>query len=113
MPLCEAYLGIDPHYDLQNYFFRIRHPQDTDMQLIIGGGAWLFMPSLGMTSIPISTSHAQIYEGVAVEVVLPETNSDAPLPTFTGNHPIPLLTYGYGVSRKDLSKLQPLREVIQ
>jgi hypothetical protein len=26
MTLCEAYLGIDPKFDLWNYFFRIQHP---------------------------------------------------------------------------------------
>jgi hypothetical protein len=37
----------------------------------------------------------------------------APLPAFTGNCPISLPTWGYGVARKDLRKLQPMREVIQ
>jgi hypothetical protein len=23
--LCEAYMGIDPHLDLWNYFYRVRH----------------------------------------------------------------------------------------
>jgi hypothetical protein len=40
-------------------------------------------------------------------------NADAPLPTFTGNLLVPQPNWGYGVAKKDLGKLQPLREVIQ
>jgi hypothetical protein len=35
---CEAYLGIDPEFDLWNYFFRVRHPQDIDVRLVVSGG---------------------------------------------------------------------------
>jgi hypothetical protein len=37
----------------------------------------------------------------------------APLPVFTGNHPIPQPNWGYEVAKKDLLKLQPLCEVVQ
>jgi hypothetical protein len=36
--LCEAYTGIDPHFDLWNYLLRIRHPQDLNAELTISGG---------------------------------------------------------------------------
>jgi hypothetical protein len=38
--LCEAYMGIDPHFDLWNYFFCVRRLHDPDVELIIsrGGG---------------------------------------------------------------------------
>jgi hypothetical protein len=35
--LCEAYLGIEPHFDLWNYFFCVRRPQDLDVELTILG----------------------------------------------------------------------------
>jgi hypothetical protein len=38
MTLCVAYMGIDPHFDLWNYFFHVRHPQDPDMEMIVSGG---------------------------------------------------------------------------
>jgi hypothetical protein len=38
---------------------------------------------------------------------------DVPLPTFTGNRPVLQPNWGYGVVKKDLGKLQPLREVVQ
>jgi hypothetical protein len=40
-------------------------------------------------------------------------NADAPLPMFTSNCLIPQPNWGYGVAKKDLSKLQPLHKVIQ
>jgi hypothetical protein len=36
--LCESYLGIDPKFDLWNYFFRVRRPHDPDVELMIFGG---------------------------------------------------------------------------
>jgi hypothetical protein len=36
--LCEAYMGIDSHFDLSNHFFRIRRSQDQDMELANLGG---------------------------------------------------------------------------
>jgi hypothetical protein len=38
---------------------------------------------------------------------------DAPLPVFMGSRPIPQPNWGYGVIKKDLHRLQPLREVVQ
>jgi hypothetical protein len=32
MTLCEAYIGIDPDFDLWNYFFHVRRPQDPDTE---------------------------------------------------------------------------------
>jgi hypothetical protein len=36
--MCVAYMGIDPHFTLWNYFFRIRRPQDHSMELTISTG---------------------------------------------------------------------------
>jgi hypothetical protein len=43
----------------------------------------------------------------------PRNDADAPLPTFTGKCPIPQPSWGYEVAKKDLNKMQHLREVIQ
>jgi hypothetical protein len=37
--LCEAYLGVDPEFDLRNYFFCVRHLQDLKARLTVSGGA--------------------------------------------------------------------------
>jgi hypothetical protein len=38
MTLCVAYMRIDPHFDLWNYFFRVRRTLVSDVELTIGGG---------------------------------------------------------------------------
>jgi hypothetical protein len=40
-------------------------------------------------------------------------DASAPLPTFTGSRPIPLPSWGGGVARRYLGKLQPRRKVLQ
>jgi hypothetical protein len=36
--LCEAYIGIDPHFDLWNNFFCIQRSQDEDAEIIVSRG---------------------------------------------------------------------------
>jgi hypothetical protein len=33
--MCEAYMGIDPHFDMWNYFFHVQRPQDPNAELTI------------------------------------------------------------------------------
>jgi hypothetical protein len=40
-------------------------------------------------------------------------DAEAPLPLFTGSRPIPQPKWRYGVAKKDLHRLQTLRDVIQ
>jgi hypothetical protein len=44
--LCEIYLGIDPHFDLENYFFCFWHSQDLRVELTISGGV-VIQPKCG------------------------------------------------------------------
>jgi hypothetical protein len=43
--LCEAYLGIDPEFDLWNYFFRVWRPWDLEAELTVSGGAVIHVKS--------------------------------------------------------------------
>jgi hypothetical protein len=57
MTLCVAYMRIDPHFDLWNYFFRVWRTLVPDAELTIAGeGAWLSMLTVGMASILILKS---------------------------------------------------------
>ena len=38
--LCEAFLGIEPHFDLFQYFFHLK-PQHSDSKIDVGRGAGL------------------------------------------------------------------------
>jgi hypothetical protein len=53
--LCEAYMGIDPHFNLRNYFFRVWLPQGSDMEVVVLG-ALSSMSSPGMALIITLTS---------------------------------------------------------
>jgi hypothetical protein len=35
MILCEAYMGIEPHFDSWNYFFRTRLQQGLDAEVMV------------------------------------------------------------------------------
>jgi hypothetical protein len=41
---CEA-LGIEPNFDLWNYFFRVQRPHDPEAELPISGGAVIHVKS--------------------------------------------------------------------
>jgi hypothetical protein len=43
--LCEAYLGIDPNFDLWSYFFRVRRLHDLEAELTISEGAVIHVES--------------------------------------------------------------------
>ena len=37
--LCEAFLGIEPHFDLFRYFFHLKpHPNDSKVDVVVGAG---------------------------------------------------------------------------
>jgi hypothetical protein len=50
---------------------------------------------------------------MAERMVFLRNESDTPLPTFMGNHLTTQPSWGYGVARQDICKLQPLHEVVQ
>jgi hypothetical protein len=41
--LCEAYMGIEPHFDLWKYFFRTRLWQGLDMEAAVWGSVDMFV----------------------------------------------------------------------
>jgi hypothetical protein len=43
MTLCEAYMGIEPHFILWNYFFHARLRQGSDMEAVVLGSVDLFV----------------------------------------------------------------------
>jgi hypothetical protein len=41
MTLCEAYMGIEPHFDLWNYFFRAQVQQGSNAEMTALGSSGL------------------------------------------------------------------------
>jgi hypothetical protein len=41
--LCEAYMGIEPHFNLWNYFFRVQLRTDSDVEAVVWGCADIYV----------------------------------------------------------------------
>jgi hypothetical protein len=41
--LCEAHMGIEPHFDLWNYFFCTQLPQGSDAEAVVLGCVDIFL----------------------------------------------------------------------
>jgi fibrillarin-like rRNA methylase len=42
---CDVYMGIEPHFDIWNHFFRVWLPQDSDAEAAILGGVDIYVKS--------------------------------------------------------------------
>lgn len=111
--LCEAYMGIEPHFDLWNYFFRVRRPQSGSPPLTVCGGAVFYVKTGGGTipyfDLPMPTS----MKGWRSRWFFVKNEGEDPLPAFTGRPPVPFHNWGYGVAARDRKKLDDLLPVIQ
>jgi hypothetical protein len=111
--LCEAYLGIDPEFDLWKHFFHVRRPQDLEAELMICV-VRLSMSSWGhgvdpYLEIPMPRSMKRWQK----KWFYLRNDASALLPSFTSGYPIPLSTQGDGVAMKDLGRLQPMCKALQ
>jgi hypothetical protein len=43
--LCETYMGIEPHFDLWNYFFRTRLQHGSNVEAVVLGSVDIFIRS--------------------------------------------------------------------
>jgi hypothetical protein len=110
--LCEAYMGIEPHFNLWNYFCA-QLQQGSDVKAAVLGSVDMFVQSghdidpnlpLAMLNPPVGWRKAWF---------LLRNDIDALLPVFTGSCPIPLSNWGYEVAQMGLHRLQPLLEDVR
>jgi hypothetical protein len=113
MTLCEACLGIDAEFNLWNYFFRIWHPQYSDAELTVSGGAIIHVNSGHGVDPYFNILIPKSMKWWQKKWFYLRNDASTSLPTFIGSCPIPLPSYGDGVARRDLSMLQPMREARQ
>jgi hypothetical protein len=45
MTLCETYMGIEPHFNLWNYFFHARLQQGSNAEVVVLGSVDIFIQS--------------------------------------------------------------------
>jgi hypothetical protein len=111
--LCEAYLGIDPELDLWKYFFHVRRPQDPEAELMTSRGVVIHVKAGHGVDPYVEIPVPKSMKGWRKKWFYLRNDFSTPLLAFTGGHPIPLPSWGEGVARKDVSKLQPLHENLQ
>jgi hypothetical protein len=111
--LCEAYLRIIPDFDLWKYFFRVRRPQDPEVELTISGGIVIHVKSGHGVDPYLEIPMPRSMKGWQKKWFYMQNNDSALVPSFTGGRPIPLTSWGEGVVGKDLSRIQPLREYLK
>jgi hypothetical protein len=108
--LFEAYLAIDPDFDLWNYFFRVWCPHDPKAEQTISGGMPIHVESgHGVEPYP-KIPMPRSMKGWRKKWFYLRNYASAVLPMFTGSRPVPLPSCGDGVAMKYLDKLQPLCE---
>jgi hypothetical protein len=113
MTLCEAYTGIEHHFDLWSYFFRARLQKGLDSKMAALGSVDLYVHSrFGIDPyfhLPMSDPSVVWWN---VWFFL-SNDTDVPLLVVTGTRSTPQPKWGYGVARAHICRLQLMRDVIQ
>jgi hypothetical protein len=97
MTLCEANMGIAAHFNLWNYFFRVWLQSGSDAEAAVWGRTDISVrsgPGVDpyfrlLMSNPLVRWQKQSF--------FLRNDVGAPVPVFTGKHPIPQPNWGYGV----------------
>jgi hypothetical protein len=106
--LCEAYMGIDPHFDMWNYFFRARCRQYRDMELIIWGGGQVILIMSGHGIDPyFDIPMLKSMKGWQKKWFYLRNDANASLPRSLITAPFPSLTRGMGWPRKTSASSSP------
>jgi hypothetical protein len=88
--LCEAYLEIDPDLDLWMYFFRVRHSQDLEAELMISGSVVIHV-KLGLGVDPyLEIPMSRLMKGWQKKWFYLKNNDSTHLLVFIGGHPVPV-----------------------
>jgi hypothetical protein len=111
--LCEAYMGIEPHFDLWNYFFRARLWQGLDTEAVVLGSLDLFVPFGSRVNPHFHLLMSDPLVRWRKVWFFLRNDVHPPLPVVIGSRPIPQPKWGYGVAQRDIRRLQPLRDVVQ
>jgi hypothetical protein len=106
-------LGIEAHFNLSNYFFRTRLQQVSDVEALVLGSVDFFVQSGPRVDPYFHLPMSNPLVGWQKIWFFLRNNTDAPLPTFMGNHPVPQSNWGYGADQMDLHRLQTPWEVIR
>jgi hypothetical protein len=105
--LCKAYMGIDAHFNMWNYFFHTWLQQGSDAEAAMLGSVDIFIRSKPGVDPYFRLLMSDPLVGWQEVWFFLRNDANASLPMFMGRHPIPHPKWGYGVAQKDLYRLQP------
>jgi hypothetical protein len=111
--LCEDYMGIEPHINLWNYFFRIWLQQGSSVEAAVWGYVDRAVRSEQGIDPYFCLSISNHLVGWQRKCFFLRNDANAPLLAFTCNRAAPQPSMGYGVAQWDIRKLQPLCKVVQ
>jgi hypothetical protein len=95
------------------YFFHVRCLQDPKAELTIFGGRVIHVKSGHRVDPYLEIPMSTLMKGWQKKCFYLKNDDSVPLPMLTGGHPVLLPSWGEGATRKDLNKIQPLREYLQ
>jgi hypothetical protein len=92
--LCEAYMGIEPHFNLSNYFFHVRLRPDSNMVVAVWGSEEIYVYSMLGINPYFHLSFFNSSVGWQKEWFFPRNDARAPLPVVMGKRPCNTLNFG-------------------
>jgi hypothetical protein len=111
--MCEALIGIDPHFDLWNHFFCAQLPWGSGAEAVVSGGMDIHVKSRHDVDPYFDLPMPRFVKRWHITWFFLRNDVAAPLPVLMGNCPVPHPNWEYKVAKKDLHKLQPLCELVQ
>jgi hypothetical protein len=106
-------MGIEPHFDLWNYFFCTQLQHGSDAEAVVQGSVDIFVRSGSGVDSYFHFPMSDLATGWRTVWFFLRNDADAPLSIFSGCHPVPELKWGYNVDQQYVRKLQPLCDVIR
>ena len=107
--LCEAYLGIAPHFNLWQYFFWVRASSNS-LPLPVVGGACIQL--CGRQPHYFDLSLPTFLKGWHQDWLYIR-NDESTLLSFTGNPPVYREAWRWGVPDKEMGRLSPVLEQVE
>jgi hypothetical protein len=93
--LCEAYMGIEPHFNLWNYFFHVQLQQGSGAEVAPLGSADIFIRSGRGVDPYFHLLMSVLLDGWRKVWFFMWNSTNAPLPIFMGSRPVPQPNWGY------------------
>jgi hypothetical protein len=89
-------MGIDPEFNLWNYFFCVQCPHVPDVELIVSRGAVIHVKSKHIVNPYFDIPMTRLMKGWWKKWFYLRNDTSMPLLAFTGSCPVPLPSWGGG-----------------